>query len=512
MAPEFQEVAQATPIILIIVIVILLLIIIWLLLRRPKPISPTVEYFVRDQVLITGPEDGIARVRERILAELQIELRPKQSVPNENPNEPEQQLRQAAAIRNARSQLFQMVRVGEAGREKTAVDVAQAINDMREPDVSADANYKIGRPVLEVSGDPLSGEGYAVGPIGGQSAEQQFYNQWALHINEAGKKGIALFDKQFNQANGNQQIDNLNVVLNNRKVKATGEGTMVVVFDTSPFDETEHLVDKPLDPTQPAGIERQVSQVTHNALPGVPDARDHGVFGASLVNVVAPKSDVRLIRVLNDSNRGTLSPLVEALQTFIDEQKAQNPASFAKMVINLSLGVHPGPDTSSIPPIPTLYNALKEAYDLGAVIVAASGNDSANGVPKPAQIPATYDFVIGVGASNGQSERACFSNLADVYAPGGDNNTTCGYEPDGCIDGSEECVIGYAYRTSETRFAYWKGTSFAAPLVSGLAALLLEKGIPGSKVKERILAKASVTSGSPVIRVINVPDALDSLP
>jgi subtilisin family serine protease len=156
---------------------------------------------------------------------------------------------------------------------------------------------------------------------------------------------------------------------------------------------------------------------------------------------------------------------------------------------------------------------LRDAYEQGAVIVAAAGNDSAGVIdpPKEPQIPASYNFVIGVGASNHEGGHACFSNSGDVYAPGGDNATGCDPAITDCTIENEfkNCVIGYTHHISpESHFASWKGTSFAAPLVSGQAALLLGKGYEQDEVRRRIESTAVTDEAAGTVPVINIPDSL----
>jgi subtilisin family serine protease len=50
-------------------------------------------------------------------------------------------------------------------------------------------------------------------------------------------------------------------------------------------------------------------------------------------------------------------------------------------------------------------------------------------------------------------------------------------------------------------YRFWVGTSFAAPLVSGQAALLLSNGLPGPDVKPCILASAADSAG---VRIIDI--------
>jgi subtilisin family serine protease len=108
-------------------------------------------------------------------------------------------------------------------------------------------------------------------------------------------------------------------------------------------------------------------------------------------------------------------------------------------------------------------------------------------------LPAAYPSVIGVAASNTSRERSCFSNWADVSAPGGEGGL--GEVPDlstdelfdtipsSCAPVSNECkgncpnALISMSTSSPTGYAYWTGTSFSTPLVSGLAALIFDAGV-----------------------------------
>jgi len=122
-------------------------------------------------------------------------------------------------------------------------------------------------------------------------------------------------------------------------------------------------------------------------------------------------------------------------------------------VVNLSLGVEL--------PCFTLYLATQRAFGLGTLVIAASGNEFANG--NPVIYPAAFPHVLSVSATTPDSRSAYFSsaNLAvDLAAPG--VAVPVAVPPyfdtdDGVADG----------------FTTADGTSFSAPMVAGAAAWVL---------------------------------------
>jgi serine protease len=187
---------------------------------------------------------------------------------------------------------------------------------------------------------------------------------------------------------------------------------------------------------------------------------------------------------LGDDNRGDLFTLNRALVDFIGHTVPLQPAG---IVLNLSLGLRIPPEAAGFElpdQVQSLRDIMAVARCLNVVVVAAAGNNSARvAAPEPPNLPAAWGSVIGVAASNQGNGRACFSNRGDVAAPGGD-----GRDPD---DGAGMCeprlascqgpncpyaLIGPVLMPpAETGYSYWTGSSFAAPLVSGLAALVLEQ-------------------------------------
>jgi len=132
-----------------------------------------------------------------------------------------------------------------------------------------------------------------------------------------------------------------------------------------------------------------------------------------------------------------------------------NPAR----VINLSLGGLGGCDQA-------IQDAINGAMAQGSVIVVAAGNEVDDALD---YTPANCGGVITVGAHSANGDRTSYSNYGrriDLTAPGGD------------LPADDLIVSTHNSGTTvpaEPNYVLGRGTSFAAPYVTGTAALMLAR-------------------------------------
>lgn len=239
----------------------------------------------------------------------------------------------------------------------------------------------------------------------------------------------------------------------------------------------------------------------------------HGTHVAGLVAMVAPGAKIMPLRVLDANGAGNAWVLAEAMLYAVDPDG--NPATNdGAHVINLSLGstsrtrildsvaqlaacaipvvaVDPVDDVSD-----PGYNSDKQRCSnfSGAVIVAAAGNDASNAVRQYPAAEHVYGL-LAVAASNADSRLAAFSNFGswvDIAAPG---------------QGITSAVPGGGYGT-------WSGTSMAAPLAAGTAALVraLNPGLSPRDVTRRLVRLSSGLCGTGLREVDAAAALLNVLP
>jgi subtilisin family serine protease len=169
---------------------------------------------------------------------------------------------------------------------------------------------------------------------------------------------------------------------------------------------------------------------------GDQDINGHGTHcagtaaGSSLG--ISKQATLKAVKVLDNSGSGSYSGIVAGIDWIVSD-------CTGKCIISMSLG-GPGPS-------PTLEQAMERASATIFISVAA-GNSNTNACNS---IPAGYNFVCTVGATDSTDKRSSFSNIGtcvDIFAPG--------------------TAITSAWPDGSTREL--SGTSMACPHVTGQAA------------------------------------------
>lgn len=157
------------------------------------------------------------------------------------------------------------------------------------------------------------------------------------------------------------------------------------------------------------------------------------------------------------------------------------------------------------------------------LVIAAAGNDHHGGDPPEPRYPASDERAMGVAAINRRSPAgpARYTNRGDtgilddgVAVWGGDVRAPLPDYALAQIDlaaGEVDAVRGI-YSTDEaigpntTGWAYWSGTSFAAPIISGIAAALWAVTDPAnaSDIKQAIRAEATTNAPGLAVRMLGV--------
>ncbi|EDX86190.1 peptidase families S8 and S53 domain protein [Synechococcus sp. PCC 7335] len=235
------------------------------------------------------------------------------------------------------------------------------------------------------------------------------------------------------------------------------------------FDEYLQYQAPESTPTERANYMRFVFQST-------PSGEFHGTWSAGVITArpqtniglvgVAPNAQFLPVRVFGLNGKITPSALIEA---------SGYAAARGVDVINFSLS-----SSAPVEEFETMLNDIMRA-DPNLVIVASAGNLNVN----RASFPAGGPNVIAVGSTNIYGGRSFYSSYGqglDVVAPGGDVSnslvegilTTGGAWVSGFWEGLSSGNLEASYSAIDDRGQYVgvQGTSFSAPAVSGIVALM----------------------------------------
>ena len=211
------------------------------------------------------------------------------------------------------------------------------------------------------------------------------------------------------------------------------------------------------------------------------DHAGHGTLVAGIVADVDPLVRILPLKVLNFIGRGRATRVAAAIYYAV---------GMGARVINLSLG---GDKTSK-----AAERAIAYAGSKNVLVVVAAGNTGA----KIARAgPCALPNVITVGATGVDDKRASFSNYGsaiDLAAPGVDILSLRARGTDvQVVAGVKNYVAGKNFVGDKARYYRANGTSFAAPFVSGVAALILSQrpDLDALSVK-RMLVQSARDAGS----------------
>ncbi|MFH8481759.1 MULTISPECIES: type VII secretion-associated serine protease mycosin [unclassified Streptomyces] len=247
------------------------------------------------------------------------------------------------------------------------------------------------------------------------------------------------------------------VLLDELWKQSTGKGVRVAVIDTGVDVKNPQLtpavdvkagknfLPKKLRTEDGREIERGKEN-------GTTDTVGHGTKVAGIIAAreakgtgftgLAPDATIIPIQQNDAHGNGTADTLVRAILYAADTAKAH--------IINISQ------DTAdAVAPTPRLEQAIDHALTKNIVVIASAGNDGVGGNVKRTY-PASYEGVLAVASSDRNNERAYFSQagpFVGIAAPGVDMIST--------VPGGGHCADN--------------GTSFSAPYVAGVAALIKAK-------------------------------------
>ncbi|MFI9343682.1 type VII secretion-associated serine protease mycosin [Streptomyces sp. NPDC052773] len=236
--------------------------------------------------------------------------------------------------------------------------------------------------------------------------------------------------------------------------QSKGKGVQVAVIDTG-VDVKNPQLAKAVDVSKGKNFlpakNRKGEEIDRGNASGTTDTVGHGTRVAGIIAArpakgtgfvgLAPEATIIPIKQNDAEGNGTAATLADAINYAVDA---------GADVINISQDT-----ANAVEPDVRLKQAVDAALAEQVVVVASAGNDGLGGNVK-VTYPASYEGVLAVAASDRNNERAPFSQSGEfvgVAAPGVDMIST--------VPGNGHCSDN--------------GTSFSAPYVAGVAALLKAK-------------------------------------
>jgi serine protease AprX len=271
--------------------------------------------------------------------------------------------------------------------------------------------------------------------------------------------------------------------LSNTQLWPWATGAPIDWLKQSPDAATIAVVDSGIDPSRTADFgTRLLTQVNMTSLgPNSPgDGYGHGTFVAGIAAGaaagyagVAPKAELVSLDVMNDQGQATVGDVVKAADWIL-----ANKSKYNIRVANFSL--------HSVNRASVMFDPLDQAVEKlwlnGVVVVAAAGNyGSASGPSGVSFAPGNDPFVITVGAADIGTSLSAGDDTAAPFS-------AYGYTPDGFskpemaapgrymvgpVPAGSTLPLTRPDHVTAPGYMQLSGTSFAAPVVAGAAAMLI---------------------------------------
>jgi serine protease AprX len=289
-----------------------------------------------------------------------------------------------------------------------------------------------------------------------------------------------------------------------------GSGIGVAVIDSGINDSHPDLWDAKQTHSRVLYHQDFTGTATTNSSGAKYDLYGHGTHVAGIIggngylssgnySGVAPAVNLVDLRALDENGDGSDSTVIAAIQEAISLQNTYNI-----QVINLSLGRGISESYTQDP----LCQAVESAWQAGIVVVVAAGNygrTTVDGIDGYGTItaPGNDPFVITVGAMNSNGSSSQSAETMTTYTSKGPTMFDHVVKPDIMAPGNGIVSLAAPGATLEADYPaqlvngnnglpdYFtlSGTSMAAPVVSGAAALMLQQNsnLTPDQVKARLM-------------------------
>jgi serine protease AprX len=262
------------------------------------------------------------------------------------------------------------------------------------------------------------------------------------------------------------------------------------------------IVDSGIDTTLPDFAGRSISQLNFVGS-GKPnslrDGRGHGTFVAGIaagsakdIAGVMPNAPLISLDVMDDSGSGRTSDVIAASEWIF-----RNHVKYNIGVVNYSLH---GGGMAHFYDDP-LNKAVSKLWHDGVVVVAAAGNYGKDGAPSGVlYAPGNNPFVITVGAMDMAGTARTYDDDRAPWSAYG--RTPDGFwKPEICAPGrmmvgpipmTSSLAVEKATKIKSPGYIELSGTSFAAPVITGIVAQILARnpGLKPDQVKGAVMQRA----------------------